>query len=137
MRFLLDINVLMDALLPRPPWHTDALALWRAASDQRFTGYVTATAITTIFYLVQRQLGPAAAFTAVRNCLIAFPLCPVDHQTIFRALALPGPDFEDNVQIACAVGSGLDGIITRDPAGFRHAPLPVLTPVDALSRLPR
>ena len=42
------------------------------------------------------------------------------------AVALPGPDFEDNVQIACAKFADLDIIVTRNVADFRHASLPVV-----------
>jgi hypothetical protein len=52
----------------------------------------------------------------------------VDHQSVLDALALPGADFEDNLQIACAKAAGPDLIVTRDPAGFRDSPVPVLSP---------
>jgi hypothetical protein len=48
---------------------------------------------------------------------------------------LPGNDFEDNVQIACAVIAGLDAIVTRDPKGFAGSPVLVLTPAELLARL--
>ncbi len=49
---------------------------------------------------------------------------------------MAGPVFEDNVQIACAQTAGVDFIVTRDPSGFAHSPLPVLAPTDVPSRLP-
>jgi len=39
-----------------------------------------------------------------------------------------GHDFEDNIQIACAQAAGLDLIVTRDVAGFRHSPIPSIEP---------
>jgi hypothetical protein len=50
-------------------------------------------------------------------------------------LALPGPDVEDNVQIACAQLAGLDLIVTRDTAGFRHAPVPAIEPTAVVAYL--
>lgn len=44
-------------------------------------------------------------------------------------------DYEDNLQIACAVEAGLDAIISRDPAGFTQSPIPVLTPAALLLQL--
>lgn len=134
---LLDINILLDVLLNRMPWSVDSGAVWKAADAGRFQGYIAGTTVTTVFYVARRQLGTATALGAVDLCLQTFRVSPVTYEVLHQALRLPGPDFEDNVQIACAVGSGLDGIITRDPAGFRAAPLPVLTAVDALARLPR
>ncbi len=55
----------------------------------------------------------------------------------FKWRALPGSDFEDNLQIACAQAAGLDLIVTRDAAGFTHATLPVVAPPDIAQYLPR
>jgi hypothetical protein len=59
----------------------------------------------------------------------------VDEQVLRRALALSWPDFEDAVCVASAVVAGCDAIATRDPAGFRDAPLPVLDPGAAVAWL--
>ena len=47
-------------------------------------------------------------------------------------LSKPGNDFEDNVQIACAILSNLDGIVTRDIKGFKNSLVPVLDTESAL-----
>jgi hypothetical protein len=72
---------------------------------------------------------------AVRICLEAFEICAVDHQALEQAQALPGSDFENNLQIACASLAGLDAIVTRDSKGFKTAAMPVLTPAELLTRL--
>ena len=43
MRVLLDTNVILDVLLNRAPWVTEAKAVWQAHADGRITGYMTAT----------------------------------------------------------------------------------------------
>jgi hypothetical protein len=55
---------------------------------------------------------------------------------VLAAQAMPGSDFEDNLQIACAIHVGVDLIITRDPRGFARSPLPVATPADLVAQLP-
>jgi hypothetical protein len=59
----------------------------------------------------------------------------VNHQVLRDADALPGNDFEDNVCISCAVSAGMQAIVTRDPAGFIHSSIPVLTPAQLLAQL--
>ena len=49
--------------------------------------------------------------------------------------ALPGSDFEDNLQIACARLAGVDAIVTRDAAGFRSTGIPALTPAEVVARI--
>ncbi|RJP27095.1 MAG: hypothetical protein C4527_13910 [Candidatus Omnitrophota bacterium] len=51
------------------------------------------------------------------------------------ATRLGGSDFEDNLQIACAMTAQLDVIVTRDPSGFAASSIPVLTSQQMLLRL--
>ena len=134
IQMLIDTNTVLDAVLQRMPWSVDANRLRQAMSDRKFEAFFCASAVTDVFYIVRRFGGVQIALSAVTDCLDAFRICPVDHRTLSYALMLPGSDFEDNVQIACAVIAGLDAIITRDPQGFRASPIPVLSPADALAR---
>jgi predicted nucleic acid-binding protein len=59
----------------------------------------------------------------------------VDRVALEAAHAMTGSDFEDNLQIACAVQAGADAIVTRDAQGFRGAPLPVLAPADLMAQV--
>ena len=71
----------------------------------------------------------------VRTCLEGFEICTVDRQALEQAEALPGNDFEDNLQIACANITGIDAIVTRDKDGFNSATVPVWTPAELLTQL--
>jgi hypothetical protein len=98
-------------------------------------GYLSASALTDIYYVARRQVGAAGARKAVWACLDAFAVCMVDGATREQAYALPGADLEDNLQIAVAVCEALDAIVTRDQEGFRGSQAPALTPADLLARL--
>ena len=56
---------------------------------------------------------------------------------LMLASKMPGSDFEDNVQIACAQGAKLDAIVTRDEKGFRLAEMPAFRPSALLAELAR
>lgn len=135
MRVLLDMNVLLDVLLGRPQFSSEAGALWQLAEEGRITAYVTSTTLTDIFYLGRKQLNRERAWEAVHLCLEVFELLPVDHETIAMAVSLPGKDFEDNIQAACASIANLDVIITRDKAGFSFSSVRALTPTDLIAQL--
>jgi hypothetical protein len=66
---------------------------------------------------------------------IALEIVPVDRTALEMATTLPGSDFEDNLQIACAVQACLDAIVTRNPQDFAGSPVPVLTPAELLALL--
>ncbi|MDB5333798.1 MAG: hypothetical protein JWP03_4949 [Phycisphaerales bacterium] len=135
MTGLLDINVILDVLLARQPFEVEATAIWKACDEGRFKGHVSAVSFPIIFYIVRKAAGLDRAKECVRVCLDAFIVAPVTRDIIEAASALPGSDFEDNVQIACAIGAGLDIIVTRDPKGLKNARVPALSPAELLMKL--
>jgi predicted nucleic acid-binding protein len=98
MRVLVDTNVVLDVLLKREPWVTEAAAVWRLCSEAAITGYVSASSFTDIYYVARRHTDRERARTALRLCLDTFAVCPIDQSTLERAYSLPGDDFEDNLQ---------------------------------------
>lgn len=129
MRVLFDTNVLLDALLAREPFVADAAFLLEAIESGKIEGFMSATTVTDVHYLVSRQTkNPETAMIAVTPLLALMEICTVDRNVLEQAIALKLPDFEDAVQIACAMALDLDAIVTRDIAGFRDAPISALSP---------
>ncbi len=136
-KYLLDTNVLLDLFLDRLPWAADMAAIWDAHCQGQIRAFVAAFALPTIFYVVRKQAGLPKALTVINGCLSTLDIAPVDRATLLAAQGFAGPDFEDDLQIACAVQAGVDGIVTRDPRGFAASPIPVITPVDLVASLSR
>ena len=134
-RVLLDTNVVLDVLLDRKPWVTEASALWAAVDRGQLVAAISASTVTDIYYIARRSLSKEKAREAVTLCLATFLIAGVDAVTLRRALASAGEDFEDNVQAACAQQLALNAIVTRDTEGFAVCPLPVLTPAQCLLSL--
>ena len=128
MEILLDTNVVLDVLLNREPWVRSASIIWRAIDEKRITGYIAACTLADIAYIAQRLKDQATAHIALNLCLKTFEICPVDRRTVNEAIQLPGRDFEDNMQIACAMFSGVAVIVTRDSAGFQASTISALSP---------
>lgn len=136
MKVLLDINIVLDVFLNRLPWLTNSQAIWQACDDGKITGYLAATTLTNIYYIVRRHMNIAVARDCVNICLEAFEICEINEAVLALAHSLNGNDFEDDVQIAGATFAGLDAIVTRDRAnGFAHAKIDVLSPDDLLVRI--
>jgi predicted nucleic acid-binding protein len=136
MRVLLDTNVLLDSILQRPPWHKAADAVFQAAALGQVDCTVTTLSLATVFYVSRKVVGTATARAAVRRCIGAFNILPIDKQSLLDADTLAGNDFEDNILIAAAVTASLDAIVTRNVADFAHSPIPVWEPAELLKRLP-
>jgi len=137
MRVLFDTNIILDVLLNREPWVEGSGALWQAHDEGRISGYVVASTLTDIFYIARRLTDVKTAWTAVRICLEAFEVCPVDREALKRATSLTGDDFEDNLQMACADLMGLDVIATRNKNDFEGSRVPALAPSEILALLAR
>jgi len=134
-RLLVDTNVILDVLLDRQPHAEVSLAIWAAIEEGHAEGYLAAHSITTIHYLIQKQRAALKPKQIVSLMLRVFRVALVDAAAIEHALRLPLPDFEDAVTAAAAEISVCDFIVTRDPKGFRGAPVPVLAPEAMLPML--
>jgi predicted nucleic acid-binding protein len=132
MRVLVDTNIILDVLLKREPWAAAAAAVWRLCSEKKIVGYVSASAFTDIYYIARRHTDSERARIALRLCLDTFAVCAIDQGTLEQAYALPGADFEDNVQIACALSNAFDFIVTRNVPDFSSSPVPVITAEELL-----
>jgi predicted nucleic acid-binding protein len=136
MNVLLDMNVVLDVLLKRPPWDADAAAVWDAHATGRLKAYVAAFSLPTIFYVVRRQNDLADAHEAVRVCLETFEVVSVGRSTLELARQQAPSDYEDALQIASAIEVGADAIVTRDPSGFMQSSVPAISPAELLKQIP-
>lgn len=123
-RLLFDTNVLLDVLLDREPHVKASSAAWAIVENRQATGLIAAHAVTTIHYLIAKEMGMRQANQAVEALLSVFEVAAVTHQVIQEALQLVSPDFEDAVVAAAARAARCDWILTRDPKGFRNSPVP-------------
>lgn len=128
MKVLIDTNIILDFLLQREPFRQDAEELFQAIDSGEVIGYVTATTLTDIFYIARKQTGNLQqARQAVSEILTVMVICPVHRRILESAFTSGIPDFEDAVQISCAIAEGLEAIVTRDTQGFASSTLPVLS----------
>lgn len=136
-RVLVHTNVVLDLILAREPWFTQAKPLWDARDAGQLDCAVLASALTDLYYICRKPnlLGPAGAKVAIEMVIQRFEVLTVDRAAALAALALPGLDFEDNLQMACAVRDHADLIITRDTKDFQQSPVLAIEPADIANHL--
>jgi predicted nucleic acid-binding protein len=135
MRVLLDTNIILDFLLERQPFFTDADAVMQTIRSGQVQGYITATTLTDIFYIAKKSNKAQIAKQYVSDLLTTMQVCTVDRSILEAAISSSLPDFEDAVQLACAISENLNAIITRDPKGFAGATVAILSASEFVSRL--
>ena len=118
-RILFDTNIVLDVLLDRKP-HVDAsAALWAAVETGDAEGMLAAHAVTTIHYLVRKEMGIVKSKRIITSIMSIFRIAAVDGAVIQEALLLPFSDFEDAVTASAARLAGCDCIATRDRKSTR------------------
>ncbi|RWX43349.1 putative nucleic acid-binding protein, contains PIN domain [Candidatus Electrothrix aarhusensis] len=135
MNVLFDTNVILDVLLAREPFSTDAANLLAKVERSEIIGFACATTITTIHYLSTKMLGPQAAARHIESLLALFVIAPVNRLVLENAFAAKFSDFEDAVLHEAAVHAGVQHIVARNIKDFKNASLPVYEPKNFLSML--
>ncbi len=134
MKVIFDTNIVLDVLLDREPFSTSAALLFSKVEKGELSGYLCATTITTIHYLICKALGARQAKNHVENLLSLFEIAPVNRAILEGALRSRFGDFEDAVIHEASVHVGVEALVTRDSAGFKRATIPVYS-LDELLRV--
>lgn len=127
--------MLLDVLMRRDPFYRPAARVWTLAETGAHQGFVSAISFNNVFYVVRKHGDAGQARRSLQLIRSVFRPVAVDTRLLDEALAADGPDFEDTVQLCCALRCGANYLITRDHDGFREAPLPVVTADEMLSVL--
>jgi predicted nucleic acid-binding protein len=127
-KILFDTNVILDVLMDRKPWSDASARVWASVEGGAAEGLLAAHAVTTIHYLLRKELGNVKANRIVSSILRVFGVAAVNAPVLQEALQLPFSDFEDAVTAAAARSAGCECIVTRDPKGFRRSHVRPLSP---------
>jgi predicted nucleic acid-binding protein len=135
MNILFDTNILLDVFLKRQPFFEHSAYLIDLAEKSVIKGWLGATTVTTIYYLLSKELGKKEADSITKSLFKIFDITTVNRAVLERALEMGFPDFEDAVLYQSANHSNLDGILTRNKKDFKKSELPVYTPKELIAVL--
>jgi predicted nucleic acid-binding protein len=137
MKALIDTNVVLDALMSREPWRDGAERILLAAAEGRFQGYLSASAVTDVFYLLRKHLGSGGEVRdAIGRLFQVVRVLDVTEADCLAALDSAVEDYEDAVQAAAAARAGFDWVVTRDQSGFAGGGIRSAAPEEFLASLP-
>jgi predicted nucleic acid-binding protein len=129
MNVLLDSNVALDHILKREPFFTNAKRIIIGSQCKFYTAFISASAVTDIYYISARNLKSNVLAMEELKCLLqTVDIAAVTSAEIHRAVDLTWDDFEDCVQFAAGESLAVRYIITRDPEGFAASGIPVVSP---------
>ena len=132
-RVLIDLNIILDTLQQRQPHYEFSARVLASAENQTIEGFISAHSVTTLFYLISKDISAEMARSVITQLLTILQVAPVTQETIEQALSLPYRDFEDAVQMTAALQSRVDYLVTRNSQDYEPSLIPVLLPVELLA----
>jgi len=128
LKVLFDTNIILDVLLEREEFLELSSNLVSSAETGVIKGYLCATTITTIDYLVSKQYNKEKAKIAIQNLLKIFQIASVNRTVLEDSASSKFTDFEDAVQYFSGHLIPVDSIVTRNVGDFKYADYPVYSP---------
>ena len=134
MKILIDANVALDILLHRSDYANAAL-VFSITQQNVIESYISASAITDIFYIAKKDLGKKSAKEALKKLLQVFKPVAVTDNHIYQALDLDWDDFEDSVQYIVGESFSSDYIVTRNTRDYSSGSIPAVTPEEFIKTI--
>ena len=133
MKLLIDTNIVLDVLLKREPFYQDAVKVMNMAQYNDVREYISASAVTDIYYIAYRQIKDRTlVLELIKRLLMVVSVAAVSEWEIRNAMKTGWKDFEDAVQYSVAFLNEMDGLITRNPKDYEEADINIWSPEQVL-----
>ncbi|GHV26950.1 twitching motility protein PilT [Spirochaetia bacterium] len=136
MNVLIDTNVALDVILQREMFCQNAKKIADGSQHGVYTAFVSASAVTDIYYIACRELrDKKLVMERIKALLETVDIAAVTGMEIRRAIELFWTDFEDCVQFTAGERLAVRYIITRDAGDFAESGIPALSPEQFLAMI--
>ena len=134
MKLLIDTNIVLDVLLKREPFYQNAVKVMNLAQYEDIQEYVSASAVTDIYYIAYKQIKDRKlVLDLIKRLLMVVSIAAVTEQEIRNALETGWRDFEDAVQYSVALLNEMEGLVTRNPRDYERAGIEIWSPEQVLN----
>ncbi len=131
MNVLIDTNVIVDDFLMREPFYETSHKIIEFCSEHKVEGFLAAHTITNLFYILRKNFSNEKVRELILGLFNTFTVEDIDTSKLIRALLENNfKDFEDRLQIECAIAIDADYIITRDKNDFLDSEILCATPAE-------
>lgn len=131
---MIDTNIFLDVLLNREPFVTASSKVLKICEDKNAEGFVSASCITDIFYIVKKYThSNEQAYFAIGKVMDIAKICSVTGDNVLEAYQSKANDFEDCLLIECAKSIQCKYVITRNKKDFESYEISALTPDEFLN----
>ena len=117
-RVFFDTNIMLDLIQERPGYEAAARILQKQENGE-VTVCMSTLSIADIAYVLRKTVPASLIVPTLKQISSVVEIVPMDDSQLQKAFLLNGPDFEDLMQLTCAVANGCTKIITHNPRDFR------------------
>lgn len=128
MRILFDTNIILDVLLNRKEFVETSANLVGMVENNNLDGYLCATTITTLAYLISKAINKKQAKIEIQKLLTLFKISDVNSTVLKLSINSEFADFEDAVQYYSGETCDVEGLVTRNTKDYKNTDLPIYTP---------
>ncbi len=132
MKVLFDTNIILDVLLNREPFVVNSSLLMAHVEKKDIDGYLCATTVTTLDYLLSKALNKRESRAGIQKLLSLFRISDVNSTVLNLSVNSDFSDFEDAVQYFSGVCSEVNALLTHNIKDYKNSELPVYTPDELL-----
>lgn len=133
MRLMIDTNIFLDVLAERESFFEDSKAVLDLCENKKVQGFLSASSVTDIFYLIRRQFHSVdLAYKALGSVLDIVKAFTVTNEDVLNAYLQRASDFEDCLLATCAKANQCDAIVTRNKKDFLSFGIMLLSPEELL-----
>lgn len=133
MRLMIDTNIFLDVLAEREPFYANSKAVLELCENRKVYGFLSASSVTDIFYLIRRQLHSVdLAYKALGAVLDIAKVLTVTNDDVLNAYIQRASDFEDCLMAICAKANKCDALVTRNKKDFLSFGITLFSPEELL-----
>ena len=135
IKAFIDSDVLLDFLLEREPFATDAAQILSMADLGRLYLFTTPIVLANCHYILRKYNSRKLIVQQLSRLMALLEIANIDKDIVLEALNSSFSDFEDALQNYSAIRSNLKIIITRNIRDYKNSKAVVLLPSEFLSSL--
>ncbi len=131
----IDTNVLLDWVLDRKPFNSEALLIKELAEKRIIEAEISSASLFTVTYFIRKTNTLAGTTRIIRAMISIFSLLPTTKSEVQTALNSYAVELEDAYQYFTAVSHpSIDYFVTRNEKHFHRieTKLPVVNPGEFL-----
>lgn len=135
-KILIDTNIILDLLAKRKNFYLDSMKIFSLADNNKAKLYISTLSIANSHYILHDMMKVKKAREILGKFKVLVNSVSLRDKIIELALNDSNfKDFEDGIQYYSALDAKCDLILTRNIKDFKNSKIPVMKPIEFLSKI--